>query len=268
MRTIRDCKFCGNSHEVRKCPAYGKECSIFKNHFAKVCLSKTKNGNKATAHHLAEKDSFGVVTGSEGDNLYHISSSCILVNNVNTKTETIVIDSRQMEMQIDTGASVSVILSKMWTEMGKLKLANSAKHLEAYNGHSFKMLGKLTATVDRLNRFSVTEFIVVQSDKLFGLLGRDLLGPSETVYMSNIAKETEYLPTIKGFVGKMNLVEGAKNVFCRARNVPVALEEKVKNELDRLERRGIISKIDGGADNASPVVWIQKNGRFKNVRGF
>ena len=36
---IRDCKYCGNNHQRRQCPAYGKECKICgkKNQFAKKC---------------------------------------------------------------------------------------------------------------------------------------------------------------------------------------------------------------------------------------
>jgi len=36
---IKNCKFCGGDHEVRKCPAYGVVCRncIIRNHFAKMC---------------------------------------------------------------------------------------------------------------------------------------------------------------------------------------------------------------------------------------
>ena len=42
--TIKNCKFCGKNHEIKKCPAYGKMCSKCKklNHFAAVCKSGKK----------------------------------------------------------------------------------------------------------------------------------------------------------------------------------------------------------------------------------
>ena len=67
----------------------------------------------------------------------------------------------------------------------------------------------------------------------------------------------------------MELLEGAKDVFCRARPVPLALQDKVNAKLDRLEKRGVISKISGGASNASPVVWVRKrNGSLRMCVNF
>ena len=39
VNTGRACRWCGNSHRPRECPAYGKECLHcgIKNHFARVC---------------------------------------------------------------------------------------------------------------------------------------------------------------------------------------------------------------------------------------
>lgn len=42
----------------------------------------------------------------------------------------------------------------------------------------------------------------------------------------------------------MELLVSMKDVFCRARSVPLALEEMVSADLDRLEKRDIITKLD------------------------
>jgi hypothetical protein len=54
IKKINDCKFCGSSHLIRKCPAYGKICSFCKkvNHFAVVC--KSKKGIKGTHVHALD----------------------------------------------------------------------------------------------------------------------------------------------------------------------------------------------------------------------
>ena len=56
FQKISNCKFCGSSHVIRKCPAYGKKCSYCQkpNHFAIICKSKTK---VSSAHMHAVDDS-------------------------------------------------------------------------------------------------------------------------------------------------------------------------------------------------------------------
>ena len=71
--------------------------------------------------------------------------------------------------------------------------------------------------------------------------------------------QQEILPTIKGIKASMQLIGDAKDMFCRARPIPIALEEKVKNELSRLEKIRIITPCTSPVTNASPVVWIKKN---------
>ena len=63
---------------------------------------------------------------------------------------------------------------------------------------------------------------------------------SKTETLSDILKRHEKvfnkgLGTIKGFKADINLQDGAKTVFCKARPVPYALRQKVEEELDRLE---------------------------------
>ena len=45
QRSIRNCKYCGKSHDRGSCPAFGKECSKCgkKNHFKAVCKSNGSN---------------------------------------------------------------------------------------------------------------------------------------------------------------------------------------------------------------------------------
>ena len=77
-------------------------------------------------------------------------------------------------MQVDTGADSTVISSKIWTEHGKPLLDSKIRHLEAYDCHQLKLLGSLTCEWNG-GRLTQKQLAIVQSDKEFGLLGRDLL---------------------------------------------------------------------------------------------
>ena len=97
-------------------------------------------------------------------------------------------------MQVDTGADSTVISSKIWNELGKLQLDGKIRHLEAYDGHQFTLLGSLTCDVEwKGSRVTLKQLAVVQSDKEFGLLCRDLL-PKQGV--NNIT--AKHLPAVKG----------------------------------------------------------------------
>ena len=87
-----------------------------------------------------------------------------------------------------------MISSKIWTELGKPQLDGKIRHLEAYDERQLTLLGSLTCDVERKgSRLTQKQLAVVQSEKEFGLLGRDLL-PQHAV--NNIT--TEHLSALKG----------------------------------------------------------------------
>ena len=68
---------------------------------------------------------------------------------------------------------------------------------------------------------------------------------------------SEELGTIKPFQVKLFLKEGAKPKFCRTRPVPYVMKVAVEQELDRLEKVGVLKKVDF-SDWATPVVLVPK----------
>ena len=62
------------------------------------------------------------------------------------------------------------------------------------------------------------------------------------------------LGTLKGETAKIHLDPQAKPVFCRARPVPYAQRNKVEQELERLEKMGIVEFSEW----ASPIVPVMK----------
>ncbi|GFR20676.1 transposon Tf2-6 polyprotein [Trichonephila clavata] len=57
--------------------------------------------------------------------------------------------------------------------------------------------------------------------------------------------------------GKLKLRPGVKPIFCRVQTVPFALKGRVENEIDRLEREGIIEKVES-SEWATPVFLVVK----------
>ena len=95
-------------------------------------------------------------------------------------------------MQVDTVADSTVISSKIWTKLCKPQFDGKIRHLEAYDGQQLILLRSLTCDVEwNGSRLTQKQLAVVQSDKEFGLLGRDF-PPKQGVI--NIT--TEHLPTV------------------------------------------------------------------------
>jgi len=65
------------------------------------------------------------------------------------------------------------------------------------------------------------------------------------------------LGTLKGFTAKLNVEKDVKPIFCKARAVPLALQEKVDAELARLEKLDIIESVQY-SNWAAPVVPVVK----------
>ncbi|GFT05958.1 transposon Tf2-6 polyprotein [Trichonephila clavipes] len=66
------------------------------------------------------------------------------------------------------------------------------------------------------------------------------------------------LGEINNYEAKLKLRHGVKPIFCRVRTVPFALKGRVENEIDRLEKEGIIEKVDC-SEWATPVVPVVKS---------
>ena len=112
---------------------------------------------------------------------------------------------------------------------------------------------------------TLMKFLVVQSTKSHGLLGRNVIDSNDTkLSVLSVNREHENLPAIKNFKASISLINPDEKLkFCRARQVPIHLKEKIKAELKQLENQGIITPVDH-ASNASPVVWVKKaNGKFR-----
>ena len=67
----------------------------------------------------------------------------------------------------------------------------------------------------------------------------------------------EELGTLTGFQAKLELKQDAQPKFSKARSVPYALKEPIKEELQRLENLGVIEKVSF-SEWASPVVPVPK----------
>ena len=141
-------------------------------------------------------------------------------------------------------------------------------------------MGKCSVSVTHNNTTSKATLYVIDSDKYPPLLGRPWLAAmtldwAQVHHISPNAGETTPLPhaddirkkypvlfsdslgKMKGAQAKIDLRENAKPRFLKARSVPVALREKVNNDIDRLVQDGVLEPVRF-SDWATPVVPVVK----------
>ena len=259
------CNRCGGKpHSSKPCPALNKKCNTCEKvgNFSKMCRSKTqpKSGKSGQHNNFCEEE--GKLPGQTSSEMemgmYYTREN---VFKMSVTWEYITVTDHKIKMQVDTGADSTVISSLIWTELGKPQLNGQVRRLEAYDGHQLTLLGSLTCDVEwNGSKYRQQQLAVVQSDKNFGLLGRDIL-PQEGIN----AVSDERLPAVKGYKAHVKLIPGSQPMFCKARNIPLPLQDRVKEKLETMVRQGILEPVQpGGVTNASPVVWQRKkNGALR-----
>uniref|UniRef100_A0A8C7YWC8 Gypsy retrotransposon integrase-like protein 1 n=1 Tax=Oryzias sinensis TaxID=183150 RepID=A0A8C7YWC8_9TELE len=287
---VTDCKFCGKSHDRNKvkCPAYGKKCKKCgkENHFAVKCKMRAEHSKKRSVHNVAECDSdeyedILCVTGSEAEQ----------ATDSKKETETklfagMLLGKDIVKFQIDCGATCNVIPVNLLNP--DTRLEDTKTLLVMYNKSKLRPLGKckLKLRNPRNQKLYQLEFQVVNKDCSVPLLGKraseamklikvhyenimalDSIVTSQTPSQEQWTLEqirTEYADVFTGDgcldgVYKVEIDESIKPVQLPKRRVPVAMMKPLKDELQDLVHREIISPVERSTDWISGMVVVQKS---------
>lgn len=183
-------------------------------------------------------------------------------------------------MEIDTGSAATLISNNTFRKFfSERKLEVNKAQLRTYTGENVKVLGTTTVHVQYHNHSYNLPLLVVEGQGP-SLLGRDWLGQLQ-VSLMNINQVTESPNTVQelenkhpdlwkpdlgriiGLKAKINVPENATPKFFKPRQVPYAIKDKVDEELQRLEKEGVIEPVQF-AEWAAPVVPVQKaNGQIR-----
>lgn len=254
----RKCPNCGrpNCDGKTRCAAKGKTCNGCgkTNHFRSVCRSVSRSSKSVNA------------VDSQVVQL-HVES--FPTNAVDSHIPVLLNDKTVM-MELDTGASVSMISEKIWRDIGSPRLEQSRKVFTAYDGHKFQPLGELKCLIG-FNEKTVDAIVtVVHSFKSYGLLGRDLLDhfmKSEVLHNVDSVPISQ-LPAMKVKPVSIEVTHPEFLSFAKARPVPLPMREAVSRKLDELVAKGVLSPVDS-SPCASPVVWVKKrNGDLRLCADF
>ena len=187
----------------------------------------------------------------------------------------VTIDGKTVDMELDTGASVTIIPESVWTDVLASKpVERTDIKLRSYSGHEISVIGETKVQVAYRDQKAVLPVVITGSDGPV-LMGRDWLsvlkldwGQVKQISLEPVDKldqlRTKYsslfdsnLGTIKGVTAHLKIKENAVLQFFKPRPVPFALKEKIAEELRRLEKIGVLEKVEF-SDWATPIVPVLK----------
>ena len=172
---------------------------------------------------------------------------------------------------IDSGSSVNIINKPTWEELKLKKIRcktwKTAGVIKAYGGQPVDILGKFAAPIRHRDKVIDAEFVVFDGDAPSILSCAASVELELMSFNVNTVSENKN-KAISGFSVNIPMPEDCTLPFLKARPIPYGLQDAVKERLDDLETRGIITKVDS-ATNATPIVVVQKksvNGKPGGVR--
>ena len=180
-----------------------------------------------------------------------------------------IVEGQEIAFMIDTGATINTINSKMLTLSRPLQPYNGSVRM--WNKSEDKPVGccRLKVVNPKNGKKYVVPFVVFDSDRM------PLLSKQTSIQMNLVKLQTEnyevaavntdtFSDVFDGGLGTLpgeqtlRIKEDAQPVIMANRRVPIALRPKLKAELEKLTRMGVITKVDGPTPWVSQIVITHK----------
>ena len=252
------CTRCGQPKHTPgvKCPAKAANCNKCKRrgHYSSQCFSKTvASATREGEAHSQDAAFLGPVE----------------TENQSTWTSTLRMAGEDIQFKLDTGAEVTAVSEATYRKLRRVYLQKANRPLLGPAGQPLKVLGQFTKKVThKKSKISSNEVVYVVQGLKSNLLGFPaiqnlrLIQRVDSVTTDEIkqrfAKVFEGLGTL-GEEYIIKLKDGATPYsLYTPRRVPLPLREKVKEELEKMEAMGVISKVDQPTPWCAGMVVVPK----------
>lgn len=268
----RECKWCGGTqyHQWKDCPARDANCRKCekRGHYAAVCRS-------SRAVHAVTQQRW-----QEDDEEYELLLGSVTVNTVSTRSvtewmETLSLNGEPVTFKLDTGAAVTAIPQEIFKVERDGPLTKPSKVLYGPGNNVLEVQGCFKSTMSAKGNSAAQEVYVVTglSKPLLGLPAIEalhLVQRIEEVRDTPDDYKAAY-PTVFRGLGCLKesytiALEGDAIPFALStpRRIPIPLRGEVREELDRMEAMGVISKVTQPTDWCAGMVVIPKtNGKIR-----
>ncbi|KAG5873784.1 hypothetical protein JTB14_024100 [Gonioctena quinquepunctata] len=170
---IDDCNFCGYSHRIRNCPAFGKECGFGKKkgHFVKKCLefSKNKKNILEIQKDESEPDDHDCREDPNEHNSIDLYVSEVRKTQIERQQvwyEYIIVNGLKIKIKLDSGAEINCLPLKMFSKLQDVNIQPTNIMILGFGNNSSKIkplgIAKLNCIIKEVRK--IVEFLVVDVD--------------------------------------------------------------------------------------------------------
>ena len=260
------CSCCGKrGHVQEKCRFKDYKCHTCgaQGHLQKMCRDRKakKIEIPSTAVSCVQQD-------SEQQSEFYIQQ----LSSHKPLVVSVVVDGANIDMEVDTGAGVSLVSETTFRRLWPHKTwKSSSVQLRNHSGELVPVWGAVDVEVLFKGRKWSLELLVVKGN------GASLMGRSWLLFIPGILEKvntmvgdsldevikkhsplfTEKLGTLSGYKAKIQVDPMAVPRF-KARSIPYSIKVKVEEELTRLVAEGILEPVTF-SDWAAPIVAIRKS---------
>ncbi|XP_040169841.1 uncharacterized protein K02A2.6-like [Anopheles arabiensis] len=253
------CWLCGGQH-------FARECS-FTSHKCEDC------------NEIGHKEGF-CETAYRNRSRYRNNKAKVRVVTVNKiqagrKYVTAALNGRELKLQLDTGADITIISQGKWRQIGGPKLSPASVSARTASGTQLKLLGEFCCkmTINKQQKEALVR-VVEEELLLFGADSMDVFGlwkqPLDAFCNIVGCVKDAAAAVIQQFPSlfsnelrcdkmkiSLQLKDDVNPVFRPKRPVAYAMQSMVEDELTRLEGNGIITPTDS-SEWAAPIVVVRK----------
>ena len=286
-------------------PAFDSICDSCgkKGHWKVVCKSnkkKSQTRSKSKQRHAQQKKEKSQNQEQKADSLFQTTFDTILIDNICEERREIFSDIKiippnkepgnyNIHIKLDTGAGGNTLPMRTMRQIYgsdhviKAQLTKENVKLKAYNGKDIKYMGTIYMDLFHNNRHHNTKFYVIDVPeyKAPPVLGLQSCEEMQLITINAIKLQSKSIDgiqslmsmfpnsfdTIGNFEGeiKLHLKDDATPYIAPPRKCSIHMREKIKAELDSMENKGIIRKVNEHTDWCSNVVFVTKKDKSLRV---
>ena len=244
------------------------------NHFASVCQSKITV--LKGIHYVEEAE-------DSDEDLFVGCITSVNVVDMGEWYEDLRIESKTVKFQLDTGAKVNVISDKVIQDLDiECHYEKTLVKLKSYSGHQIPTKGVVTLPCEYKGKVFHVKFHVIeieapsvlsaQTCKEMGLLARihslqqhDIPERPTDLDQSILDEYPDLFQGLGCLPGEhtIKLDPSVPPVVHPPRKVPVSLKEKIKDELYRMEKAGVIVRQTEPTDWVNSMVAVVKPNKIR-----